>query len=975
MLAGNHAAAAKVSAGLATLVGVRTIQTNPGTGSVLVTYAPPADVRSLAEAIGMLSSGRELRRSRRHVTLSAAAAPDGEVCASGHSMTAEAVLEILGAGYETGLDPIEAERRLAVHGPNALPRAEPRSILSLVVEQVTTLPVELLGVSAVLSLATGGLADALAILAVVTANAGIATATERKAERTILSLSQEDPRPARVIRGGAELRLPAAALVPGDVIVLEPGMAIPADARLIEADDVSANEAALTGEALPVHKRADLVLPDQTLLAERLNMVYRGTSLTSGRGLAIVTATGLATEIGRIQALVGSVRPPETPIQRQLGEVEKELVLINGAICAAVFGIGLLRGEGLVPMLRTAISLAVAAIPEGLPAVATTSLAVGIQEMRKRDVLVRKIDAVETLGAVEVVALDKTGTLTDTAMVSCACHIDGRLVPVDAVSPEEHSPAQLSLMRRLFEIAALTSDATERVENGEIRVEGTPTESALVRAALALEIDLSGSRSAAPVIDRALRGEGRKRVSTLHARAGGGTFLAVKGDPIEVLARCRRRETSNGPIALDDAAREAILGANQRMAGDALRVLAVAWKPEGGDPRAETDLVWLGLVGLSNPVRPGVRRSLEVLHGAGIRTVMITGDQSATAYAIARRLDLGNGTDVRVLEAGQIRGMEPDILAALAQNAQVFARVSPADKLAIVQALQKKGRIVAMTGDGINDGPALKAADVGIAMGAAGADVAREVADIVLATDDLTGIIEAVRLGRAAYANIRKVLRFLVSTNASESLLMLGGSVAGLGEPLNPLQLLWINLMTDVAPALALGLEPPEPDVLDESPNDPGAPIFTHGDFRHVLREGSIIGGAALAGLALAGRGQRAADSHGVGNTIAFHGLTLAQLMHSYACRSHQGGLKALPEMRRNGKLDWAVAGGFALQAGAQVLPPVRRLLGLAPIGFPAMLGIAGVALGATVANEVIQQLMRDSASVAPARMRGGSVS
>jgi Ca2+-transporting ATPase len=507
-----------------------------------------------------------------------------------------------------------------------------------------------------------------------------------------------------------------------------------------------------------------------------------------------------------------------------------------------------------------------------------------------------------------------------------------------------------------LEVAALCSDAIVRAAPDGFVIEGTPTECALIEAALALGTDIAALRLSAPVLMTAPRGHSRKRMSTLHETPDGGRLLCVKGDPTEVLGRCTRRRTREGIVPLDQAARAVVLKANERMAGRALRVLGVAVAETDGDPHNERDLVWLGLAGLANPIRPSVVPALERLHGAGIRTVMITGDQTATAFAIARNLDLGDGDDLRVLEAGQITGLPHDVLSALVAKPQVFARVSPVDKLNIVKALQASGRIVAMTGDGINDGPALRAADVGIAMGGEGTDVAREVADIVLASDDLDGIIEAIRLGRTTYANIRKVLRYLVSTNASESFTMLGAAIAGGGEPLTPMQLLWLNLASDVLPALALGLEPPESDVLQQPPHDPRAPILTPSDFRHILREGAVMGSAALVGYILSGGAAGAARA----STVTFHGLTLAQLLHGIASRSETRGFAAEFYRPASPKLYGALAASAALQFVVQLFPATRRLIGLAPIGPNELLGIAGLALGATAANDTIGYLLRD---------------
>ncbi|MGE0194863.1 MAG: cation-translocating P-type ATPase, partial [Methylocystis sp.] len=880
-----------------------------------------------------------------------------------HAEPVDVLAERLATDVRYGLTAEDAAERSQKWGRNELSRAEPRSAAIIFAEQMTSLPIALLGVSAVVSLATGGVADAAMIAAVVLINAGIATATERQADRTISGLAGEALSDAVVIRDGARSRIDSRDLAPGDLLLIERGAFVPADARLIASDDMTVNESPLTGEAQPAPKDARVVLAPETGVSDRRNMVFRGTSVTGGSGVAIVTAVGAQTEIGRVQQLLGALQRPQTPIQRELGDVERELVIVNGVICASVFLLGVMRGHGLIPTLRSAISLAVAAIPEGLPAVATTTLALGVQDMRKRKVLVRKIDAVETLGAIETIGLDKTGTLTENRMATVRVHVDnsayelrdGRLLRDGA---DEADAATIAIARRLFEATTLCSDAAVKPTANGCEVDGTPTETALIEAGVAMGVDPIALRRLSPMLTSVARGEGRKRMSTVHETADGARLLCVKGDPVEVLARCATRSAATGVVSLDAAGRKAILKANERMAGDALRVLGVAVRDAGGDPRDEQDLVWLGLAGMANPIRPSVIPALRRLHRAGVRTVMITGDQSATAFAIARRLDLNHGGELRVLEAGQMAKMQPEMLEALARQPHVFARVSPVDKLNIVKALQGHGHIVAMTGDGVNDGPALRAADVGIAMGGEGADVARQVADIVLATDDMDGVVEAIRLGRATYANIRKVLRYLVSTNASETIVMLGAALVGSGEPLTPMQLLWLNLATDALPAIALGLEPPEPDALDKPPHDPKAPILAASDFRRILREGSVMGVAALAGyfsLGVAG-GARA-------STVTFHGLTCGQLLHSLSCRSESRGIMSEIGRPPNQTLYGAVGASLLLQAAVQLFPLSQRLLGLSPLAAGDFLRIGAIALGSSFANDIIGRIAdRDEA-------------
>jgi len=957
-----------VDAALQAQPGVISAQARSLTGSVLIEYAPPATIPRLARMIDAAVAGRRLRTEHhpqpaRALSAAAANVAPVEVEEPWHAVPVDQVADRLGARRTDGLPPEEVARRLAIYGRNELRRAEPRSVAAILAEQLTSLGILLLGVSAALALVTGGLADAAAIAAVVALEAGIATTTERQAERTILGLSKYEPHQVPVIRGGCRQMVGPAELVPGDLVLLERGTLVPADARLISCDDLTVNESLLTGEALPVHKDSQLVLPSQTGLPDRRNMVFRGTAVTGGTGAALVTASGQLTEIGRVQELLGSVRPPETPIQRQLGTVERDLVIVNALICGGVFGLGMLRGQGLVPTLRSAISLMIAAIPEGLPAVATTTLALGIQDMRRRNVLVRKLDAVETLGAIEVIGLDKTGTLTTNRMATVAVQADGAMLGLEAGrltrDGEEPQAGTYAVVRRLFEVASLCSEAIVRRGPDGFQVEGTPTEGALVDAALALGIDVVDLRLSARVLASAGRGDKRKRMSTLHETVEGGRLLCVKGDPVEVLALCSTRRTADGVVPLDDEARSAVLKANERMAGQALRILGMAIGETGGDPRDEHDLVWLGLAGLTNPIRPSVMPALKRLHRAGIRTVMITGDQSTTAFAIARKLDLNDGSEIKVLEAGQIAGLQPEVLAALATQPQVFARVSPVDKLNIVKALQTNGHIVAMTGDGINDGPALRAANVGIAMGGAGTDVAREAADIVLAQDDLDGIIEAIRLGRATYANIRKVLRFLTSTNASETFVMLTAALIGSGAPLTPMQLLWVNLAAEPVPALALGIEPPEADVLDFPPHDPRAPILTPADFRHIVREGMVIGTGVLGGYLLSGGmtgGPRA-------NTIAFHSLTLARLLQAIASRSETRGISAELFRPPSPKLYGGLAVSALLQTIAQVLPPLRNVLSVTPIGVTELLAIAGATTSGVLVNDLIGHLFRDRSS------------
>jgi Ca2+-transporting ATPase len=955
-LSGRRALAETVTRRLLANPGVTRVRASATTATVLAEFSAPASPPQIRQAVDDAIAAAQ----------GAGAAPrasDSQQEDDGadplwHAMTAAEAAQRLGASAESGLDPQEAARRLAELGRNDIPRVKPRSALAIFADQMVSLPVGLLAGSAALSLMTGGMIDAAVIAAVVLLNAGVATATERRADRTIRSLSDYSPRPVPAMRGGARVLVDPAEIVRGDILLLERGTLIPADARLISCADFSVNESALTGEAVPARKEAGRALRPETALPERSNMLYRGTAVTGGCAAALVTATGATTEIGRVQQLLGSVRPPDTPMQRQLYDVERELIFVSALVCGVVFGIGLYRRRGLIFMLRNAISLIVAAIPEGLPAVATTTLALGVENMRRHDVVVRKLDAVETLGAVEVIGLDKTGTLTENRMRMAAVHVDGALLALEGgrlVDGEaEAPPASLAMTKRLLEVAALCSDAVLQAAGAGARVDGTPTESALVEAALAFGVDVAALRADAPLVADVPRSENRMRMSTLHQRADGARWLCVKGDPEEVLRRCAGRAARDGVAPLDDASRARIREANGRMASRALRVLGVAVSEAGGDPHDERELTWLGLAGLVDPIRASVPPALKQLQRAGVRAVMITGDQSATALAVARQLDLGDGGDIRVLEAGEIAALPPETLSALSAQAQVFARVSPVDKLNIVKALQNGGRIVGMTGDGVNDGPALRAADISIAMGGDGTDVAREVADMVLVSNDLRGVVEAVRLGRATHANIRKVLRYLIATSVSEIFVMLGAALLDGGVAMSSTQLLWLNIAGEPLPALALGLEEPEDGLLEQPPRDARAPILAPADFRILLVEGVVIGLAALAAYRFAGGARDVARS----GTVTFHGLTLGQLLYSVCCRSERAGLAAKLIRSPNRKLVGAILLSTAVQAAIQIFPATRRILGLAPIGGRDLVAIAGVAIGASVANDAIRALV-----------------
>jgi Ca2+-transporting ATPase len=866
------------------------------------------------------------------------------------------VLETLGVDAQTGLSTDDAMERLRRFGENSLAAAAVRSDISIFIGQFNSLPVALLGVSAGVAVMTGGLLDAAVILGVVLINSIIGFITERQAERTITSLTKTGVREVRVLRDGESISTPVERIVPGDVLLLTPGTYIAADVRLLGAHRLSVDESALTGESMPVSKDVEYIAKDDTPLGDRRNMAYMGTNVTGGNGRGLVVATAEATELGQIQTMVGEAEAPETPMQKQLGRMGTQLALLSGGVCVGVFGIGVLRGYAWMQMLKASVSLAVAAVPEGLPAVATTTLSMGIADMRRRNVAIRHLDAVETLGSVQVFCMDKTGTLTMNRMAVVQLYAGGQILDVRdqrMLDEKGHSVDALARdeLTKLMQVVALCSETEVRGVPGKLEYEGSATENALVELGAEAGIDVNALRADYPKLKTRYRAEGRPFMSTLHPFLDGKHLLAVKGSPAEVLELCTNMLRDGKKVRLTAKMRTEILAENQRMAGNALRVLGVAYREmdEAKMPDKTDQLTWLGMAGMADPMRPGMDKLIAQYHAAGIDTMMITGDQSATAQAIGRQLGLSGDKPLQVLESGKLDEMDPELLAGLVRNVHVFARVSPAHKLKIVRALQEAGLVVAMTGDGINDGPALKAADIGVAMGKTGTNVAREVSDVVLEDDNLHTMTIAVGQGRTIYNNIRKMIHFMVSTNLTEIEVMLVGVTAGWGEVMNPMQLLWINLVTDIFPGLALAMEPAEPDIMTRPPRDPEEAIIGRKDLGRMAFESGVIGlgtlGAFLYGMRRYGLGPAA-------STMAFNTLVLNELAHSLSSRSKYRNVFGGEKLEPNKHLTRAVIGMAVLQVAITVVPGARQLLGTVPLGWMDLAAIGAGTLLPLIANE-----------------------
>jgi len=828
-----------------------------------------------------------------------------------HSRPVVQILKELETG-ENGLTGREAARRLETHGPNELRSPPGPSLLLRVLGQLKDPMILVLLGAAGLSLAASGgreWLDSVIILIIVAVNAVLSITQEDQAKQALEELRRMSSPQARVLRDGKTQTIPAAQVVPGDVIALEAGDQIPADARVLECSRLQADESAMTGESVPAEKEARESLPEETDLGDRCNMLLSGTLITAGRGTAVVVATGMDTQMGQIANLLLEDKEGDTPLQRKMGEISKSLSFLCLAVCAVMFGVGLIQGKNMLEMFLTAVSLAVAAIPEGLPAIVTIVLAMGVQRMAARGAIVKKLPAVETLGCASVICSDKTGTLTQNKMtVQQLWTLPG------------------TRRRDALTAAALCCDARLEWKAGAPVASGDPTEGALVVAAAREGVDQGKLEREQPRSGEVPFDAVRKRMATIHPNGEGWTVY-VKGAPDLLLNRCTHGPA--GPLSPED--RRRVLAANEEMAGKALRVIAVARRelnilPPGLEPEAvESDLTFLGLFGLMDPPRPEVRNAVAVCHRAGVRPVMITGDHRATACAVARELDILRPGD-RTATGAELDFMPQEVLEEDVEAFSVFARVTPEHKMRIVRALQSKGNIVAMTGDGVNDAPALKAADIGCAMGKTGTDVAKGAAHMVLTDDNFSTIVAAVEEGRGIYANIKKAIHYLLSCNIGEIFTIFVATVLDLGQmPLVPVQLLWLNLVTDSLPALALGVEPVETGVMEHPPRDARASLFDGAFTFRLAWQGMMVGALTLAAyfLGLSHGGEDAA------NTMAFATLTLSQLFHAFNVRSEDRSLFSLGILS-NPAMNRAFLAGLAMQLAVLLIPPLQGVFSVA---------------------------------------------
>jgi Ca2+-transporting ATPase len=858
-----------------------------------------------------------------------------------HRKDAATILSLLGTSPDSGLSNRDAQEKLEEIGANEIEAQRGHGVLRLFAHQFADVMIALLLAAAVISGWLGDVIDTAAIVVIVALNATVGVIQEYRAQRAIAALRRMSAPTARVLRDGELLEIPARDVVPGDIVQIEAGDVVAADMRLINAVDLGVDESALTGESVPVSKTDDVVHAGETALGERRNMAYKSTLVTRGRGSGVVIATGRATEIGRIADLLRGAGEARTPLQRRLARFSRRIALVVLAICGIVFATGLLQGQPALLMFMTALSLAVAAVPEALPAVITLALGLGARRLGEKNALVRRLPAVESLGSVTYICADKTGTLTENRMTLSVLYADGA----------EHTELTAALPgllgQRIGEVLALCNDADADSMRGD------PTELALLAGAQAMGCDKRALVQRLPRTGELPFEAERRCMVTLHDGSDGALAL-VKGAPERVIEGCRDQLTSQGRVAMTDS----LLEAADTMAERGYRVLALAFRDDftgtGEVSAAELETGWtfLGFAGLIDPPRAGALDAIRECRAAGIVPVMITGDHPATARAIARQLEIADGAS-ESFTGDELAVLSDDEFEQHVERIRVYARVDPEQKIRIVRALQDRGHYVAMTGDGVNDAPALKAATIGVAMGRRGTDVAREAAELVLLDDSFATIVTAVNEGRRIFDDIRKFIRYTMTSNSGEIWVLVLAPLLGLPLPLLPLHILWINLVTDGLPGLALSAEPAERDAMQRRPRPPEESIFAHGMAGHILWVGLLIGGLTLATQAWTWTRNEAEWQ-----TMVFTVLVIAQLFHCLAIRSEQLSLASIG-LFSNPALVVAILVTVLAQLAVIYLPPLNTVFRTQPLSgtqLAACFGIGSVVLVAVELEKFVRR-------------------
>ncbi len=911
-----------------------------------------------------------------------------------HTQSVEAVLHRLAVDPDQGLSNDEAARRLAQHGPNELQDRGSKSPWRILWEQFTSTMVLILIAAAVVSALLGKPLETAAISAIVVLFALLGFVQEYRAEQAMAALKRLSAPVVRVRRDGQEQQVPAQTLVPGDIVLLEAGNLVPADLRLIESANLRILEAALTGESEPIEKHSDLLPSPNLTLGDRANMAYLGTQVAYGRGRGVVVATGMNTELGRIADLIQEVEEQATPLQCQLDQVGKSLALAGAIIAGLVLLIGAARSEPLSEMFLTAVSVAVAVVPEGLPAVVTVTLALGAQRMLRRRALIRKLPAVETLGSVTVICSDKTGTLTENRMTVTVIDVAGHYLelagtgrhptPTLDIGSRDLLTGQPPSVGLVLAAGALCNDASLSADpqNGRFVPLGDPTEGALLVAAAQAGLDKKALEALAPRMAEIPFDSERKRMSTVHRLLNHGAGWApalhslqapnteyvafTKGAVDGLLEIASQVWEGHGPVPLDAHWRQRIQVASDDLALKGMRVLGLAVRPlndlpPGTADALERDLIFVGLVGMIDPPRPEVRQAIATCRDAGIRPIMITGDHPLTARFIA--YDLGITTNGHVKTGQELNGMSPAELAAAIEDVSVFARVTPEHKLRIVEALQQQGHVVAMTGDGVNDAPALKKADIGVAMGIAGTDVSKEAAQIALLDDNFATIVAAVEEGRATYDNIRRFVKFSIAGNVGKVIVMLFAPFFGIAVALLPLQLLWLNLLTDGLLGLGMGMEPADRRIMQRPPRSRHEGIFSAGLRRHMLWVGVLIGALAL-GVGVIFYHTGDGDSR-TWQTMIFTSLAFLQIGQALASRSSETSLFTLG-LRSNPTLLVMVIVVIALQLAAIYVPSLDEFFKVTPLSAFELAVCVGLGSLVFMAIELEKWLLRRRQRTSP---------
>lgn len=884
-----------------------------------------------------------------------------------YNKSPDEALKDLSTTREKGLSQDEAKTRLEKYGENALAAEKKKSFGEKLKEQILDPMIIILMIAAIISAFVGEALDAGIIIAIVIVNAFLSIYQEGKAEEAIAALQKMSSPKAKVIRDGDHIEVDSNTLVPGDIVILETGDIVPADLRLIDSSNLKIDESSLTGESVPVEKNFSKVYDGKMEIGDRENLAYSSTIVTYGRGMGLVVETGHETEIGKIATSIATVGDEQTPLQRKLAKLSKTLGILVIVICAVVLGVGVLYKNDPLEMFMTAISLAVAAVPEGLPAIVTIVLSIGMGKMAEKNAIVKKLLAVETLGTTTVICSDKTGTLTQNEMTVVKVFTDGQVYDVsgtgyspegDVTKKEEKVTIEEDEnLKILSSIAALTNDAKLQVKGQEASIIGDPTEGALLTFAEKAGNGLKELYNNFDRIEEIPFDSDRKMMTTFHDKIFDNIASFTKGAPDVVLDRCSKILIDGKEVELDDKLRKEVLDKNSEFARSALRCLGYAYRKHSDMPseitseNIEKDMVFVGLTGMIDPSRPEVKAAIKECRSAGIRPIMITGDYLETGLAIAKDLGIATSDDEAIM-GRELNEMSEAELREIVKEKSVFTRVSPENKVQIVTALKQNGHITAMTGDGVNDAPAIKKADIGIAMGITGTDVAKNTAEVILTDDNFATIVNAVEEGRIIYSNIKKFVAYLLSCNLGEVLIVLISILMDLPVPLIPIQLLWLNLVTDSFPALALGVERGEADIMEEKPRDPDEPILDKEIKITVAIQSIAITVATLLAyfVGLKWYGLESGINHA--RTMAFATLIICELLRSYTARSVD---KTVFEIGvfTNKKLVLATAFSFLLMLIVIYVPVLNDAFGLMDLGPKEIAVVLGSALIPLVAGEI----------------------